>query len=166
MKQRAFTIRVAEYDRMEELTDQEVMLVKKAMEAAGNAYAPYSSYHVGAALLLDNGEIITGNNQENAAYPSGLCAERVAVFYAGSRYPGVPVTAIAIAAMQEGIFQEQPVTPCGCCRQVLFETEARGKQPLEVILYGTRRIQVLRSAVDLLPLPFTFKSSRPGATGP
>ena len=100
MKQRAFTIRMAEYDNLEELQDHQAELVKKAMAAAKDAYAPYSSYHVGAAVLLENGKIITGNNQENAAYPSGLCAERVAIFYAGSQYPEVPVTSIAITAMQ------------------------------------------------------------------
>ena len=157
MKQRAFTIRMAEYDRLEDLSDSQVTLVKKAMEAAVDAYAPYSAYHVGAAVLLENGEIITGNNQENAAYPSGLCAERVAIFYAGSQYPDVPARSIAIAAMQEGIFQEQPVSPCGGCRQVLFEKESQGGAPLEVILYGSRKIQVLRQATDLLPLPFIFK---------
>lgn len=157
MKQRAFTIRMAEYDKLEELQDHQVELVKKAMAAAKDAYAPYSSYHVGAAVLLENGKIITGNNQENAAYPSGLCAERVAIFYAGSQYPEVPVTSIAITAMLNGQFQEEPVTPCGGCRQVLFEKEAYGKTKLEVILYGTNRIQVLRQATDLLPLPFVFK---------
>ena len=154
MKQRAFTIRMAEYDRLEELSDSQVTLVERAIEAAGNAYAPYSEFHVGAAVLLENGEIITGNNQENAAYPSGLCAERVAIFYAGSKYPVVPVISIAIVAMREGKLQDQPVTPCGGCRQVLFEKESQGDVPIELILYGQEKIQVLRQAADLLPLPF------------
>ena len=157
MKQRAFTIRMAEYDRLEALSDSQISLVKKAMDAAKDAYAPYSAYYVGAAVLLANGEIFTGNNQENAAYPSGLCAERVAGFYAGSQFPDVPARNIAIAAMQDGIFQKQPVTPCGGCRQVLFEKETQGGAPLEVILYGSQKIQVLRQATDLLPLPFIFK---------
>jgi cytidine deaminase len=161
MKQRAFTVRVAEYDRLEELADQQSRLVKMAMDAAGNAYAPYSGYQVGAAVLLANGEIITGNNQENAAYPSGLCAERVAIFYAGSRYPGIAVTAIAIAAMEEGVFQEYPVSPCGGCRQVLVEKEAQGNTPMEVILYGAGMVRVLRNATDLLPLPFTLRKKNP-----
>ena len=156
MKQRAFTIRTAECDRLDELSDSQIRLVEKAIEAAGLAYAPYSGFHVGAALLLENGEIITGNNQENAAYPSGLCAERVAVFYAGSRYPDVPVRSIAIAAMRDGKLQDQPVTPCGGCRQVLFEKELRGNVPMELILYGKKKIQVLRQASDLLPLPFSL----------
>jgi cytidine deaminase len=159
VKQRAFTIRIAEYDHLEDLPDARADLVRQAMDAAGRAYAPYSSYHVGAAVLLGNGKIITGNNQENAAYPSGLCAERVAIFYAGSHYPDVPAKSIAIAAMVNGIFQEEPVTPCGGCRQVLFEKEMHQGVPLEVILYGRKKIQVLRQATDLLPLPFAFKKA-------
>ena len=105
-------------------------------------------------MLLDNGEIITGNNQENAAYPSGLCAERVAVFYAGSLYPGASVEKIAITALLKGNLQEEPVSPCGGCRQVLLEKESLAKLPMEVILYGSKRIRVLQKASDLLPLPF------------
>ena len=125
MKQRAYTIRIAEYDRLNHLPARSE-LVEKAMEAAGNAYAPYSKYQVGAAVLLENGKIYTGNNQENAAYPSGMCAERVAIFYAGAQNPDVPVVSIAIAAYSEGKFQEEPVTPCGGCRQVLYEKELQG----------------------------------------
>ncbi len=155
MKQRAYTIRVAEYDGIEELPERSG-LIEKAKEAAGRAYAPYSKYQVGAAVLLENGKIYTGNNQENAAYPSGLCAERVAIFYAGAQHPDVPVVSIAIAAYTGGKFQEEPVPPCGGCRQVLHEKEAQGKKPMEVILYGSRKIRLLRSASDLLPLPFVF----------
>jgi cytidine deaminase len=157
MKQRAFTIRMAEYDSLEDLTDRQANLVRQAMDAAGNAYAPYSSYRVGAAVLLQNGQVITGNNQENAAYPSGLCAERVAVFYASAQFPDIPAVCLAIAAMQDGRFQDEPVTPCGGCRQVLYEKEVKGGAPMELILYGRKKIQVLRQAVDLLPLPFVFR---------
>lgn len=156
MKQRAFTIRLKEYDRLEDLTHSQIVLVEKATDAARNAYAPYSGYHVGAAVLLENGEIFTGNNQENAAYPSGLCAERVAIFFAGSQYPGIPVTSIAITAIRNGLIQTDPVSPCGGCRQVLTEKESEGNKPMEVILYGTEKIQVIGSATDLLPLPFKF----------
>ena len=145
MKQRAITIRLAEYERLEDLPEPMVRLVQQAMEAARAAYAPYSRYQVGAALELENGEVVKGNNQENAAYPSGLCAERVALFYAGSQYPDVPARSLAIAAIRDGIFQEQPVTPCGGCRQVLLETENRGGISLQLILYGAAKIQVLRS---------------------
>jgi cytidine deaminase len=156
MKQGVFQFQYREYARLEELSDQQALLVRKAIDAAGNAYAPYSGYHVGAALLLENGTIITGNNQENAVYPSGLCAERVALFYAGSQFPGVAVTSIAVAAMREGTLQEEPATPCGGCRQVLWEKESMGNTPMEVILYGSGRIQVIGSASNLLPLPFTL----------
>lgn len=157
MKQRAYTIRIAEYERPEDLPSGKE-LIALAREAAGKAYAPYSNYQVGAAVLLENGEIFTGNNQENAAYPSGLCAERVAIFYAGAQYPDVPVVRIAIAAFTEGKFQEEPIPPCGGCRQVLYEKESQGAKPMEIILYGSKRIQVLRSARDLLPIPFEFKN--------
>lgn len=156
MKRRALSIKLKEYERLDELPDQQVQLVNKAIAAAKNAYAPYSKYKVGAAVLLNNGEILTGNNQENAAYPSGLCAERVAIFYAGSQYPDVPVEMIAITAIQDGSIQEEPVSPCGGCRQVLLEKENLGKTPMQVLLYGTKRIQVLSQASDLLPLPFTL----------
>jgi cytidine deaminase len=156
MKQRAFTIRLREYDRLEDLTQSQSDLVGKAVEAARNAYAPYSGFHVGAAVLLANGEIFTGNNQENAAYPSGLCAERVAIFYAGSHYPDVPVVSMAIAAIRNGSILTTPVSPCGGCRQVMIEKESVGGTPMEIILYGTEKIQVIRSASELLPLPFKF----------
>lgn len=157
MKQRAYTIRIAEYEGLEDLPARSE-LVTMAKEAAGRAYAPYSRYQVGAAVLLENGQIYTGNNQENAAYPSGLCAERVAIFYAGAQHPDVPVVSIAIAAFTDGKFQDEPVPPCGGCRQVLYEKESQGGSPMEVILYGNNRIQVLRSASDLLPIPFVFKN--------
>ncbi len=157
MKQRAYTIRLSEFQGPDELTVKQQNLVQKAMDTARSAYAPYSGYHVGAAALLENGEIIVGSNQENAAYPSGLCAERVAIFYAGARHPGVPVLSLAIAAMRDGVYQEEPVAPCGGCRQVLFEKESQGNIPMEVILYGSKKIQVLRQAADLLPLPFIFE---------
>jgi cytidine deaminase len=158
MKQRAYTVRLKEYDGPDELPEEQQKLIARAMEAAKSAYAPYSNYHVGAAALLDNGETIAGSNQENAAYPSGLCAERVAIFYAGSTYPGVSVKSIAIAAMEEGSFQEEPVAPCGGCRQVLYEKETQGKAPMEVILYGSKKIQVIKQVADLLPLPFKFEN--------
>ncbi len=127
MKQRAYTVRLYEYDQLEELSKEQVLLVNSAVTAAKGAYAPYSEYHVGAAVRLANGEIVIGSNQENAAYPSGLCAERVAIYYAGARHPDVPVESIAIAAIRNGIVQEEPVAPCGACRQVLYEKESQGE---------------------------------------
>ena len=130
MKQRAYTVRLKEYTRPDELAQKQQKLVERAIQAAKNAYAPYSGFYVGAAALLSNGEIVLGNNQENSAHSSGLCAERVAVFYAVARYPGIPVISIAVAAMRDGTFQEEPVAPCGACRQVLFEKESQGNVPI------------------------------------
>ena len=156
MKQRAYTVRLYEYDQIDDLSEKQALLVNSAIKAARDAYAPYSEYHVGAAVRLANGEIVIGSNQENAAYPSGLCAERVAVFYAGARHPDVAVEAIAIAAIREGIVQEEPIAPCGACRQVLYEKESQGEGSMELILYGSKKIQVLTKVTDLLPLPFSF----------
>lgn len=159
MKQRAYTVRMYEYDQLDELSEEQVLLVNSAIKAARDAYAPYSEYHVGAALHMANGEIIIGSNQENAAYPSGLCAERVALFYAGARHPDVQVLSIAIAAIREGIIQEEPVAPCGACRQVLYEKESQGEASMELILYGSKKIQIVNRVTDLLPLPFKLNLS-------
>jgi cytidine deaminase len=154
MKQHAFQFQYKEYQRLEELSEPQRELVSGAIEAARKAYAPYSSYMVGAALRLQDGTIITGNNQENAAYPSGLCAERVALFYAGARFPEQAVTSMAVVALKDGSLQSAPVSPCGGCRQVMLEKESQGKNAIEVILYGSGRIWVINSAKDLLPFPF------------
>lgn len=158
MKQRAYTVRLYEYDRLDELSEEQIILVNSAIKTARDAYAPYSEYHVGAAVRLANGEVVIGSNQENVAYPSGLCAERVAIFYAGARHPDVPVLSIAIAAIREGIIQEEPVAPCGACRQVLYEKESQGDSPMEIILYGGKMIQVFSKVTDLLPLPFKLET--------
>jgi cytidine deaminase len=129
-------------------------LAQTALAAAGQAYAPYSKFQVGAAVKLANGAIVTGNNQENAAYPSGLCAERVALFYAGAAYPGVATLAIAIAAQTEGR-QIEMITPCGACRQVLLETENRSGHPIEILLCGSTQVYVISGAASLLPLSFS-----------
>ncbi|MFZ5940257.1 MAG: cytidine deaminase [Bacteroidota bacterium] len=154
MKVEEIRILVHEYTSAGELPEDSRDLVEQAREASRRAYAPYSQFRVGAAVQLENGEIITGNNQENSAYPSGLCAERVALFYAGSRFPGVAVVKMAIAAFHKEKYLTHPVYPCGDCRQVMLEYELRGKQPIQVILYGSEKIQVVKSTKDLLPLPF------------
>lgn len=136
-----------------ELPDEELPLVGAALKAAGQAYAPYSHFHVGAAALLANGVIVTGSNQENAAYPSGLCAERVTLFHAGHQYPDVPIVALAIAAAIGGK-QVESISPCGACRQVLLETEQRYGKPMKVLLCGTEEITMAESAASLLPLCF------------
>jgi len=142
----------------EELSKEKQDLINKAKEQVTKAYAPYSGFHVGAAIELENGVIVTGNNQENSAYPSGLCAERVAMFYANSQYPDVPVKTLAIAAFTNGNFIADPVTPCGSCRQVLLETEMRYEKGITILLYGTKNVYQLESVKQLLPLCFEKSS--------
>lgn len=144
-------IKVYTFDELNK-TDQDLMT--SAMEATTRSYAPYSKFSVGAAALLANGIVVTGTNQENAAYPSGLCAERTTLFYANSQYPDQPVLALAIAARTEKDFIDLPIPPCGACRQVILETEKRYKQPIRILLYGKKEIYEVKSICDLLPLSF------------
>ncbi len=137
-----------------ELSVDDAELVSRAREAAKNAYAPYSDFYVGAAVLLDNGMIVTGSNQENAAYPSGLCAERVALFAAVSNFRSNVITAIAIAAYNGSEFIAKPISPCGSCRQVLLEYEKRQQMPIRIILYGRETVYTASSALSLMPLSF------------
>ena len=137
-----------------ELSETDKNLVDLAKNATQRAYAPYSRFNVGAALLLENGAVITGSNQENVAFPSGTCAERTTCFYAHSSYPGVRFVKLAIAAFHNGAFTPHPVSPCGACRQVLAEYEKLGGEKLEIILYGDKEIYVLSEVADLLPLIF------------
>lgn len=139
-----------------ELTDAERQLIDVAKESTFNSYAPYSHFHVGAALLLKNGTIVPGCNQENAAFPSGLCAERSAIFAAGAQYPDQPVMMLAIAVRNsKGEFLEEPASPCGSCRQVIIETETRFKQLVRILLYGTKYTYVMDGIKQLMPLSFT-----------
>lgn len=156
MRTEELKITVYTYTSVTDLPEESRRLVDLAREATQKAWAPYSKFKVGAALELENGEIVTGNNQENIAFPSGLCAERVALFYAGSQYPGVAVRRIALAAYTEGTFISNPVFPCGDCRQVMLEHQNRVKKPVEVIMYGENEIKVVKSVRDLLPLPFDY----------
>lgn len=143
------------YNSIEELNSEDRSLLNKAMEALQGAYAPYSMFRVGAAVLLENGEIFLGNNQENVAYPSGLCAERVALFAAGARYPDVAVKTIAVTAKTKNFTIEAPTAPCGACRQVMAETEMRYKKPVRVIMgNATGTIYATEKIGDLLPLMF------------
>lgn len=142
--------------QMDELTDEERSLVELAQEGTNRSYSPYSHFHVGAALKLQNGVTFIGCNQENAAFPSGICAERSALFAAGAQYPDQPVVMLAIAARnEEGVFTEHPVSPCGPCRQVLIETETRFHHPVRILLYGQRCVYVVDSIKQLMPLSFT-----------
>ena len=137
----------------EELDAEHRQLLDAAQEAAHNAYAPYSQFHVGAALLLDDGTVITGSNQENASYPAGCCAERTALFYAGANHPNTPIRHIAIVAFN-GQGQVEQISPCGICRQVLLESEQRQGSPISVWLFGREAIYRFPSASSLLPFCF------------
>jgi len=145
----------------DELSESYQMLINKAKEQVSKAYAPYSGFSVGAAVELENGEIFAGSNQENSAYPSGLCAERVAMFYANAQFPNVAVKSMAIVAFTKGNFLPDPITPCGSCRQVLLETEMRFDQNINILLYGTKNAYLIENVKELLPLCFE-KSSLQG----
>ena len=136
-----------------ELHTEEQLLVNRAKAAAEAAYAPYSNFRVGAALRLTNGVVVIGSNQENAAYPSGLCAERVALFSAAAQYPAEVPVQMAIIALVDGEVIEVPVSPCGACRQVFTETVRRYAQPLSLLLCGRDKILKM-SAANLMPLAF------------
>lgn len=138
-----------------ELDEADRRLVDLACEATERSYSPYSHFRVGAAARLADGTVVSGSNQENIAYPSGLCAERTTLFYAGSRYPEQAVDTLAIAARNEkGQLTEKPTTPCGACRQVMLECEARHRRPMRILLYGQQGIYELKDVESLLPLSF------------
>ncbi len=151
----SLSINYKEYTSENELDAADRQLLKEAWTAADKAYAPYSRFKVGAAVKLVNEQIVTGNNQENAAYPSGLCAERTAVFAASSQFPGIPMETIAIVAHTDVFELEDTVTPCGACRQVLAEYENLSKKPLRVLLQShSNRIYLIEGMHNLLPLTF------------
>jgi len=138
-----------------ELGDLLRKAVEEARAATAGSYSPYSHFKVGAVAVLDDGTMVRGANQENVAFPSGLCAERTALFAAGAQYPDLGVSMLCIAARDEkGEFTEEPVTPCGACRQVMAQTEQRSGHPLVVVLSGKDKVYVFNSAADLLPLSF------------
>ena len=154
MKEKNITTKINVYS-YSELTEQDKILVEKARKVALHAYAPYSKFYVGAAVLLSNGLIVTGNNQENAAFPSGTCAERSAIYYAHANYPEETVDAIAIAAHHNGDYVQQPISPCGACRQAILEYETLAKKPLRVLLCGRDEVYEIDSISSLLPLCFS-----------
>ena len=144
------------YDSIEELPIDEASLLIKAKEITSNAYAPYSRFYVGAAAQLQNGQIVTGSNQENASYPVGICAERVLLSSASSQYPNVPIQVIAISYQSDDVASDHPVAPCGICRQSLLEYEQRLHHPIKLILGGMKgKIFVIEKTSQLLPLGFT-----------
>lgn len=149
---------IIEIDDFNELSSEDQNLIAESRKMAESAYAPYSEFFVGAAILLENGQVVKGNNQENAAYPSGLCAERVAVFSASALYPGIPMKTIAVSAKTHKHNMDYPVSPCGACRQVLLEYETKQEQPIRMLLSGASgKIYLIEKAQSLLPLSFTAK---------
>lgn len=143
------------YNSVDELPTAIISLMQQAVEARKSSYAPYSKFSVGAAILMNNGEVVIGSNQENASYPSGLCAERTAIFYAGAQYPNELIKAMAITAGAHDDLNENPIPPCGACRQSISEYEVKQKKPIEIYFMGvTGKIVRAASLSELLPLAF------------
>jgi cytidine deaminase len=158
MKKLEIISSLTQYDQINELPEEDQKLILAAREVTKNSYSPYSNFKVGAALLLDNGKIITGTNQENAAYPSGLCAERTAIFWANSQYPNSAIVKMAITAKKNGQLAQTPLAPCGACRQVMIESETRYNTKIKIFLDGQDSILSVENAASLLPLSFDSKS--------
>ena len=154
MTRKEIKIEYLEYKSINQLDTEDRRLAESAIEATGLSYAPYSNFNVGAAVLFEDGVIIKGANQENAAYPSGLCAERTALFYASAHRPDKAMCAIAIAAGQKGVLCSDPVTPCGACRQVMAQYQTKSGRPMKVILIGADKILIFEKVDDLLPFIF------------
>ena len=148
-------IEIDEFNDSNELCDKDRELIEHSMEATANAYSPYSNFSVGAALRLKSGRIITGSNRENAAFPSGSCAEDTAISYAGAAHPDDPVISIAISAKKNNKYTPYPVSPCGNCRQIIAEEEDRHGEKIKIILYGTEKIELINGINNLLPLRFS-----------
>lgn len=161
MKEREIRMTYREYQNTQDLPEVEQMLVSEAVAAASGAYAPYSRFMVGAAMLFDDGTVIRGANVENAAYPSGSCAEKTVLSYAISNYPGRKPLAIAVAALAGGRLTREPVPPCGNCRQMLLEEEKRQGSDIKVILTGKEKTIVLKNCESLMPLHFTKSNLQP-----
>lgn len=154
METKSITINYTSF-QLSELVEDDLALVEAAKKATYTSYAPYSNFSVGAAVRLTNGVIVSGSNQENAAFSAGTCAERCTMFYANAQYPDAPITTIAVAARgTNGEFTNSPISPCGVCCQALVEAQVRAKQPLRVLLFGQREVLVFDSITDLLPYQF------------
>lgn len=155
MKKQQFVCVYEVFDTTDELARKDAELMAYAHQAAQNAYAPYSKFQVGAAVRLANGEVVTGNNVENAAYPSGMCAERVAMFAAMAKWPGVPFEALAVTAFSATRTIDEPIAPCGACRQVMVEVEQLSKRPLRVMCQGEKGPVFIFYGIESL-MPFIF----------
>lgn len=158
MEERKITSSFKVYPDLNSLPAEARFLMQKAIEVRKDAYAPYSKFKVGAAVALENGSFVIGSNQENAAYPTGLCAERVAIFSAGANHPGVSITQLAITASAPDYELKEPVTSCGACRQALLEYEKKQQTPIEVFFMGASGSIVKTDSIDNL-LPLNFNSS-------
>jgi len=154
MAEKHLNITYQEFSSVDEMTPGDQALVAAALEAQKGSYSPYSDFQVGAALLLANGVVVKGANQENIAYPSGLCAERSAMFWAGANYPDVPMETLAVAGSDHGVLCESPASPCGACRQVMAEYQKKYQHPIQIILVGSKRIRKFSCVEDLLPFIF------------
>ena len=143
------------FDDLKDIPSDVQQLMQNASEAHDNAYAPYSKFHVGTAILLDNDEVVTGSNQENASYPSGLCAERTAIYYSGAKYPKAKILKMAIIAGSTKNITSKPIPPCGACRQAIAEYEVKQESPIEIYFMGeTGKVVKSNSLANLLPLLF------------
>ena len=154
MTNKEIKIAYIEYESLDQLDADDRKTADAAVEAISLSYAPYSRFNVGAAVMFEDGEIVKGANRENAAYPSGLCAERTALFYASASRPDKAMKILAIAAGQEGKLCDSPATPCGACRQVMAQYQTKSGRPMAVILVGAKKIWKFEKVDDLLPLIF------------
>ncbi|WP_452219559.1 cytidine deaminase [Lacinutrix salivirga] len=155
MKEVIIETKLKVYNTLSELPEQIQLLMQKASEVRDNAYAPYSNFAVGAALILDNNQIVTGSNQENASYPSGLCAERTAIYYTGAQYPDAKILKMAIIAGSKITPTTTPIPPCGACRQAIAEYEVKQDSPIQIYFMGeTGKVVYSESLANLLPLIF------------
>lgn len=154
MTNKEIKIAYIEYESLDQLDADDRKTADAAVEAISLSYAPYSRFNVGAAVMFEDGEIVKGANQENAAYPSGLCAERTALFYASASRPDKAMKILAIAAGQEGKLCDSPATPCGACRQVMAQYQTKSGRPMAVILVGAKKNWKFEKVDDLLPLIF------------
>jgi len=156
VRKRKITTTVSEFKDISECPEEIQSLMDNAVEAREKAYTPYSNFQVGAAILLENGIVVTGNNQENASYPAGLCAERTAIFYASSKYPDVKIKSMALTAGPKDKVNTEAVPPCGSCRQAIAEYEQKQNSPICIYFMGTSgNVMMVESLLSLLPLAFS-----------
>ena len=154
MTNKQIDIQFEEYSTIDELNAEDRELAQAAIEGMRGSYAPYSHFNVGAAVRMSNGQIVRGANQENAAFPSGLCAERTAMFAAGAKYPDKDMCSLALCGGLYGRLTDEPATPCGACRQVMAQYQAKAGRPMSVIMVGAKKIWKFAKVDDSLPLIF------------